>query len=93
MYNNSIHVSTGFIPFKFLYNIDPKLGFNIEDNILERGLLAAEKIIRLLGEKREKFVITLRSTAKLYKKYYNIKHKVFRFKLRDKVIIITKNLR
>jgi hypothetical protein len=93
IYNNSIHVSTGFIPFKFLYNIDPKLGFNIKDNILEKGALAAEKRIKLLGKKRDKLIITLRSTAELYKKYYNTKHKVFRFKLRDKVIIITKNLR
>jgi hypothetical protein len=92
-YNNSIHVSTSFIPFKLLYNIDPKLGFNIKDNILERGVPAAKKRIRLLREKHKKLIVTFRLAIELYKKYYNIKHKVFRFKLGDKVILITKNLR
>jgi hypothetical protein len=93
MYNNSIHASTGFTPFKLLYNINPELRFNIKDNILERGVLAAEKRIRLLGEKHEKLIVTLRLAVELYKKYYNTKHKILRFKLRDKVIVITKNLR
>jgi hypothetical protein len=93
MYNNSIHVSISFIPFKFLYNINPKLRFNIKDNILEKKVLIAEKRIRLLRKKHKKFIITLRSAAELYKKYYNIKHKVFRFKLKDKIILATKNLR
>jgi hypothetical protein len=93
MYNNSIHVSTSFILFKLLYNINPELGFNIKDNILERGVLIAKKRIRLLGKKHEKFVITFRLTAELYKKYYNTKHKIFRFKLEDKIIVTTKNFR
>jgi hypothetical protein len=92
MYNNSIHASTSFILFKFLYSIDPKLRFNIEDNILKKGVPAVEKRIRLLGEEYEKLVVTLRSAAKLYKKYYNTKHKILRFKLKDKVMITTKNL-
>jgi hypothetical protein len=92
MYNNSIHVSTSFTPFKFLYNINPELRFNIENNILKRGALAVKKRIRLLGKERKKLIITYRSAAELYKKYYNTKHKVFRFKLRDKIIITTKNL-
>jgi hypothetical protein len=93
LYNNLIHVFISFIPFKFLYSIDFEFGFNIKNDILERGELAAEEKIRLLGKKHEKFVITLRSAAELYKKYYNAKHKVFRFKLRDKVILVTKNPR
>jgi hypothetical protein len=93
IYNNSIHVSTSFIPFKLLYSIDPEFRFNINNNILEKRVSAAEKIIRLLGEKREKFVITLRLAANIYKKYYNAKYKILRFKLRDKVMLAIKNLR
>jgi hypothetical protein len=93
IYNNSTHVSTGFILFKLLYNINLKLRFNIEDNILKKGVPIAKKRIRLLGEKHKKLIITLRLAAELYKKYYNAKHKVFRFKLRDKIIVTTKNLR
>jgi hypothetical protein len=92
-YNNSIYISTGFIPFKLLYNINPELRFNVKNNILEGGAPAAEKRIRLLREKHEKLIITLRSAAKSYKKYYNAKHKVLRFKLKDKIIVATKNLR
>jgi hypothetical protein len=91
-YNNSIYVSTGFTPFKLLYNINPKLRFNIKNNVLEGGVLVVEKKIRLLGKKHKKLIVTLRLAAKLYKKYCNAKHKVFRFKLRDKVIVTTKNL-
>jgi hypothetical protein len=93
IYNNSIHIFISFILFKLLYSIDPELRFNIKDNILERGVLVAEKRIRLLGKKHKKLIITLRSAAELYKNYYNTKHKVFRFKLRNKIIITTKNLR
>jgi hypothetical protein len=92
IYNNSIHVSTGFTLFKLLYSINPELGFNIEDNILEKGAPVAKKRIRLLGEKHKKLIVTLRSAAESYKKYYNAKHKTLRFKLRDKIIIVTKNL-
>jgi hypothetical protein len=92
MYNNSIHVATSFTPFKFLYNINPEFRFNIEDNILEKGVLVVEKKIRLLEKKHKKLIVTLRSTAELYKKYYNTKYKTFRFKLKNKVIITTKNL-
>jgi hypothetical protein len=92
MYNNSIYISISFILFKLLYNINPKLGFNVKDNILEGGVLVAKKRIRLLKKEREKLVITLRSAAELYKKYYNTKYKIFRFKLKDKIILITKNL-
>jgi hypothetical protein len=93
MYNNSIHASTGFTPFKLLYNINPELRFNIKDDILEKGVLAAKKRIRLLRKEHKKLVVTLRSAAELYKKYYNAKHKVFRFKLGDKFILAIKNLR
>jgi hypothetical protein len=79
--------------FKFLFNINPKLRFNIKDNILEKRVLIVEKRIKLLGKKHEKLVITLQLAAKLYKKYYNIKHKVFRFKLKDKIIITIKKFR
>ena len=75
-----------------MYNINLELGFKTEDNILEKRAPAENKI-RLLGKKHEKFVITLRSAAELYKKYYNAKHKVFRFKVGDKIILATKNLR
>jgi hypothetical protein len=88
IYNNSIHVSTSIIPFKFLYNIDPKFRFNIKDNILEKKAPTAKKRIRLLGEKHKKLIVTPQSATKSYKKYYNAKHKIFRFKLRDKIIII-----
>jgi hypothetical protein len=74
-----------------LYSINPELRFNVEDNILEKGAPVAEKRIRLLGEKHKKLVVTLKSAAELYKKYYNAKHKVFRFKLKDKIILATKN--
>jgi hypothetical protein len=92
MYNNSIYVSTGFILFKFLYNTNPKHRFNIKDNILEKRILVTKKKIKLLRKKHKKLIITLRSAAELYKKYYNTKHKVFRFKLGDKIIVATKNL-
>jgi hypothetical protein len=92
MYNNSIHISTGSIPFKLLYSINPKLRFNI-NNVLERGVSVAEERIRLLGKKHGKLVVTLRLATKLYKKYYNTKYKIFRFKLRDKIIIATKFFR
>jgi hypothetical protein len=92
MYNNSIHVSIGFILFKLLYTIDPEFGLNIKDDILEGGGLITKKKIRLLGEEHEKLIITLRLAAELYKKYYNTKHKILRFKLRDKIIITIKNL-
>jgi hypothetical protein len=62
------------------------------DNILEKGVLVVEKRIRLLGKKHKKLIIIFWSTTKLYKKYYNTKHEVLRFKLRDKIILITKNL-
>jgi hypothetical protein len=52
----------------------------------------AEERIRLLGEEHEKLIVTLRSAAELYKKYHNAKHKILRFKLRDKVIVAMKNL-
>jgi hypothetical protein len=93
IYNNSIHASTGFTPFKLLYNINPELRFNIENNILEKEAPVTKKRIRLLREKHEKLIIILRSTAELYKKYYNAKHKVLRFKLGDKVMLTIKNLR
>jgi hypothetical protein len=50
IYNNSIYASTGFTLFKFIYSINPKLRFNIKDDILEKGALVAEKRIKLLGE-------------------------------------------
>jgi hypothetical protein len=58
MYNNSIHVSTSFTLFKFLYSIDLELGFNIKNDILEGGARAAKKRIKLLRKKHEKFVVT-----------------------------------
>jgi hypothetical protein len=53
----------------------------------------AEKRIRLLGEKHEKLIVILQLAAELYKKYHNIKHKILRFKLKNKIILVTKNLR
>jgi hypothetical protein len=54
---------------------------------------AAEKKIKLLVEKRKKLSSNLRKAYKKHKKYYNAKHKLTRFCVKEKVMLASKNIR
>jgi hypothetical protein len=92
-YNNSKHSTTGSTPFRLLYGFDPELGTNVRDDVLEGGAPSAEERIKLLMEERTQLSNRLRTAAESHKKYYDAKHKPMRFKVEDKVVIASKNIR
>lgn len=92
-YNNSVHATTGYPPFRLLYGFDPELGFNVEDDIPEGGAPLAQERIKLLIKEREDLIGTLKTAQDSHKKYYDRTHKPIRFKIGDKVILAAKNIR
>jgi len=92
-YNNSLHASTGFTPFRLYYGFDPELGTNVEDDVLEGSVPSTEDRVKVLNEERELLSNRLRTVSESHKKWYNAKHQATRFKRGDQVMLSAKNIR
>ena len=91
VYNNKAHSSTKTLPFKANYGQDPRMGFEVR----RKGKYKrAEKFVIKMKEVQEEAKAVLGKAQEEMKKYIDRKRgEVNEYKIRDLVMLSTKNLK
>src|SRR5437764_11577361 len=92
-YNNTVHASTGVIPFFALYGYNPDFTWDVEDAIPEREAPAAHERAATIKAKREQLAERLREASEYQAKYSNQRHAPQRYRVGDEVLLSSKNIR
>ena len=90
-YNNKVHSSTKISPFKANYGQDPRMGFEVKKKRKYKG---AEKFVVKIKEIQEEAKVALGKAQEKMKKYIDRKRaEVDEYKVRDLVMLSTKDLK
>jgi hypothetical protein len=92
VYNNSVYASIGTTPFFALYDYYPEFTWDIEDDISERGALAAYKRAAQMKTIHNQLQERLRTAVMYQEKYYNNYHKPQEYNMGDLVLLSSKNI-
>jgi len=89
-YNNKAYLSTKTLSFKANYGQDPRIGVEVR----RKGKYKrAEKFVTKMKEVQEEAKVVLEKVQKEMKKYTDRKRKVNEYKVRDLVMLSTKDLK
>jgi hypothetical protein len=92
--NNSVHHTTRMSPFELLYGWNPEIrGPPIRDELHEEKVLVAAERARQLCEAHETLVVRWREAQESQVKSQNKRQKPMQFKIGEKVLLSTRNLK
>lgn len=92
--NNSVHHATRMSPFELLYGWSPEIRTPaIRDELHEERVPAAAERAKHMRETHEKLAQIWQQAQDTQKKHQNRKTKPMQFKVGDKVLLSTKNIR
>ena len=90
-YNNKVHLSTKILLFKANYRQDPRMGFEVRRKGKNKGV---EKFVIKIREVQKEAKVALGKAQEEMKKYIDRKRgEVNEYKIRDLVMLSTKNLK
>jgi len=92
-YNNTVHASTGTTPFYAMYGYHPDFTWDVEDDIPEGEAPAARRRAAAINAEREKLKERLQHAVDYQAKWYNKSHTPRHFRVGDKVLLSSKNIR
>ena len=92
-YNNTVHASTGTTPFYALHGFHPEFTWDVEDDIPEGEAPAARQRATAIQAEREKLKERLQQAAEYQSKWYGKSHTPRHYRVGDKVLLSSKNLR
>jgi len=92
-YNNSVHSQTGTTPFFAQYGYNPEIRVNVVDDVADGKAVLAHQRALLLQEERKQLNDHWAAATMAQKQFYDKKRKPMTFRIGDKVMLSTKNLR
>jgi hypothetical protein len=92
-YNNSHHSTIGMSPFRACYGYTPTIEFNVADNAPEREAPAAQERIQEIKKERQSLRARWENAVAAQKKHHNKKTIDKKFKVRELVMLRSKNIK
>jgi hypothetical protein len=89
VYNNCVHLSTGYSPFYLNYGHNPQTPLSWPSNIVNKDV---NKFVQQLQQARDIAQCTLKQTADNMKKYYTTTHNQIHYSIGDLVMLDSCNL-
>ena len=91
-YMNSIHFAVGATPFKLMYGYDPKVKWELGDDLKKGRVLAAADRIQQLNNLREHFMDLFRVANERSSMQYNRKHQPKEYQVGDLMMLVAETI-